>query len=194
VYLCRMDNLDYFEVHSTRSTLKYKPILGAVYGKWTVISDKRYRGKSNRFTYWKVKCECGREAFRTAHHLANLKHTQCKSCAKTRNGIDTYILSYYNKTVRRAETINKPCTVTAKELEQLYFLQQKCCALSGVPIEFRPNFQKNEQTASLDRIDSTKGYTEDNVQWVHKDVNFMKNKLTETRFVELCKLISSKCG
>ena len=44
-------------------------------------------------------------------------------------------------------------------------------------------------TASLDRIDSLKGYTEDNVQWVHKHINFMKGSLSENKFIEYCKLI-----
>ena len=49
----------------------------------------------------------------------------------------------------------------------------------------------NYQTASLDRIDPTKGYIEGNIQWVHKDVNRMKMDFTETRFLELVNLIAN---
>lgn len=49
-----------------------------------------------------------------------------------------------------------------------------------------------EQTASLDRIDSSKGYIPGNVQWVHKDVNKMKLALSEKRLLELCTLIVQK--
>lgn len=45
-------------------------------------------------------------------------------------------------------------------------------------------------TASLDRIDSSKGYVEGNVQWVHKDVNYIKQDLEESYFKKLCKLIT----
>lgn len=41
-------------------------------------------------------------------------------------------------------------------------------------------------SASLDRIDSKKSYTVDNVQWVHKDVNWMKNKFDQDYFIEMC--------
>lgn len=52
--------------------------------------------------------------------------------------------------------------------------------------------QREEGTASLDRIDSSRGYVEGNVQWVHKDVNFMKQALSQERFVELCTLVAEK--
>ena len=44
-------------------------------------------------------------------------------------------------------------------------------------------------TASLDRIDSKKGYTIDNIQWVHKDVNKMKMDLQEEDFFRIVKEI-----
>lgn len=43
-----------------------------------------------------------------------------------------------------------------------------------------------ETTASLDRIDNTKGYLEDNVQFVHKDINRMKWAHSQQYFIELC--------
>lgn len=44
----------------------------------------------------------------------------------------------------------------------------------------------NRHTASLDRIDNTKGYIPGNVQWVHKSVNFCKGTLKERYFIKLC--------
>lgn len=41
----------------------------------------------------------------------------------------------------------------------------------------------------LDRIDSSKGYIEGNVQWVHKDVNMMKQNYSQKYFIEMCKKI-----
>lgn len=45
-------------------------------------------------------------------------------------------------------------------------------------------------TASLDRIDSSKGYIEGNVQWVHKRINKMKLDDSDTEFIEWCRLIA----
>lgn len=48
-----------------------------------------------------------------------------------------------------------------------------------------------ESTASLDRIDSSKPYVKDNVQWVHKVVNNMKWDFDQNEFIEWCKIIAS---
>lgn len=73
------------------------------------------------------------------------------------------------------------------------FLQQnRKCALSGIDIDFKKgnDVKRGLQTASLDRIDSSKGYIVGNVQWVHKDINFMKGTLSNNQFLELCNLVS----
>lgn len=46
-----------------------------------------------------------------------------------------------------------------------------------------------KQTASLDRIDSTKGYIKDNIQWIHKDIQRLKLNFSQTKLIELCQLI-----
>ena len=43
-------------------------------------------------------------------------------------------------------------------------------------------------------IDSSKGYIKDNVQWVHKDVNFMKQSLPQEKFIDYCRKISNFTG
>jgi hypothetical protein len=45
-------------------------------------------------------------------------------------------------------------------------------------------------TASIDRIDSSKGYEEGNIQWVHKHVNFMKRTYSQDYFIDMCKKIA----
>jgi hypothetical protein len=75
------------------------------------------------------------------------------------------------------------------QLWDLYLKQERICALTGLPIKLGT---VNEISASLDRIDSTRGYTLDNVQWVHKDINRMKGDLTPERFLELCQLVAAK--
>lgn len=47
----------------------------------------------------------------------------------------------------------------------------------------------DETTASLDRIQNDKGYIEGNVQWVHKDINRMKNIFEQNYFIDICKKI-----
>lgn len=78
--------------------------------------------------------------------------------------------------------------VTAEDAWKIFLAQDRTCALSGVPI----GFDQGNATASLDRIDSDGHYTSDNVQWVHKTVNIMKNKVSEDEFIYFCSRIA-KC-
>lgn len=78
-------------------------------------------------------------------------------------------------------------------IEELLIQQKFRCALSGISIqvEFVGKSCKDGIIASLDRIDSTKGYIRGNVQWVHKDINWMKQEFAQERFIELCKAVAN---
>lgn len=80
--------------------------------------------------------------------------------------------------------------VTKEYLWNLFEAQEASCALSGVKLTFGRMRYSYETTASLDRIDSTKGYIEGNLQWVHKDVNKIKRDIGQDYFLELCYRIS----
>jgi hypothetical protein len=65
------------------------------------------------------------------------------------------------------------------------------CQLSGEPLEFEPNYTT---TFSLDRKDSTKGYTHDNVQWVGVSVNLAKSNLSDDQFIDMCTSVAKHSG
>jgi hypothetical protein len=44
-------------------------------------------------------------------------------------------------------------------------------------------------SASLDRIDSSKGYIKGNIQWVSRAVNYMKNDMSENDLLRIFDLI-----
>jgi hypothetical protein len=74
------------------------------------------------------------------------------------------------------------------------FLQQdRKCALTGLPLTI--NYSRltgDPHTASLDRIDSSKGYVRGNIQWIHKDVNMMKRIYDQGYFIEMCRLVAER--
>lgn len=77
--------------------------------------------------------------------------------------------------------------VDAQYLWGLYVSQNGRCALTGIPIYFPENSYKRKfATASLDRIDSDCGYEFGNLQWLHKNVNNMKNSMTREEFIKTC--------
>lgn len=76
-----------------------------------------------------------------------------------------------------------------EDIWEIYEKQNYVCALSGVDIGWDTVGQIH--TASIDRIDSSKGYTIENVQLVHKDVNFMKQAFSQEHFISLCKKVAN---
>ena len=78
-----------------------------------------------------------------------------------------------------------------KYIWDLFIRQNRKCNLSGLELTFDSRIRRRKDiTASLDRIDSSKGYIEGNVQWIHKDINMMKNNHNEKYFIGLCHKIS----
>jgi len=74
-------------------------------------------------------------------------------------------------------------SITSEYLYSVWEKQSGCCAYTGIPLELGTG------EASVDRIDSSKGYIEGNVQWVLTKVNRMKWDSSEKEFLELCSLI-----
>ena len=84
-----------------------------------------------------------------------------------------------------------PFKIEIKETWDLFIEQGGRCTLTGVPLTLHPShLNKGANTASLDRIDSTKGYVKGNIQWVHKVINFMKSSLSDAEFIRWCELVA----
>lgn len=67
------------------------------------------------------------------------------------------------------------------------------CALTGRPLEFKRSGEKtkiNINSCSIDRINSTAGYIEGNVQLVVAAVNKMKSDFEESVFKKICGEVS----
>lgn len=74
-------------------------------------------------------------------------------------------------------------------------LEKGVCEATGIVFDFdRPKSTiKNPYSPSVDRIDSSKGYTRENTQIVIWQYNLMKGELTEQELLELChKVIERK--
>lgn len=83
--------------------------------------------------------------------------------------------------------------ITLDDIWDKFMEQNGKCALSGVDITF-PRTDKDRKSklhrASVDRIDSSKDYTKDNIQIVLKELNVMKLNHSQEKFIELCNLVS----
>lgn len=81
--------------------------------------------------------------------------------------------------------------LTTEFLEQLFENQKGLCPITGfkITLEGSQEFELKRFTASLDRIDSSKGYTKDNVWFVTLQANYMKSQLTLEELVRWCQRI-----
>ena len=86
---------------------------------------------------------------------------------------------------KRRHKEDREFSITIEQAWDLFLKQNRKCALSGMELEFGKT-NKDSFTASLDRIDSDKGYTIDNIQWIHKHINWMKNTFTQEYFIDIC--------
>lgn len=92
-----------------------------------------------------------------------------------------------------AKCRNLELSITKEYIWNLFLKQESKCAISGVEIKLPEDTTQKRYgnyTASLDRKDSSKGYIEDNVQWVHKDVNIMKQDMSDEEFINWCHIIA----
>ena len=173
--------------------------IGSHIGNWEVISE---RFKEDRIYKNTCKCICGTIRNVPSWHLNNNKSKGC-GCTNIIGRFRSQCVgdlskSYYNrfKTGREKKGLIFDSNITMEYLWNLFLEQNKKCALSGLELILNPRWSQqnkgrmeNVQTASIDRIDNTKGYILGNVQWVHKQVNFMKGSLSENKFIEYCNLI-----
>lgn len=164
--------------------------------------------KSGKRCCWRAICKChncGNENFDA--NVQNIKRGRTGSCGcdksrydKTRGKNSSLYTGYeeisgklWGTIKTRAKRKGRDLDVDIKYAWELYVEQDRKCALSGLTICFGiANHKTSCTTASLDRIDSAKGYIKGNVQWVHKSVNLMKNDLPEDVFIGICDMISGK--
>lgn len=98
------------------------------------------------------------------------KHRECKQTSP-----ELYLLKYAKS---RARQDNK-----AFDLELSDIVIPEVCPYLGTPFVMHDK----QKAASLDRVDSTKGYTKDNVRVISYMANRMKNNATKEQLIAFAK-------
>ena len=120
----------------------------------------------------------------------------CKKCSN-RNPENNRHKGYYKGVLRKsfahkyrsnAELRGISWGINFDYLADLLIEQDFKCALTGWDI----HAMDVNSPASLDRIDSSMGYIEGNVQWVATKVNMMKQHYTQQDFIDVCVAVSDK--
>jgi len=123
------------------------------------------------------------------------KHYKSNVCCSSKCGIiyrrKDEIYYYINAAKRRAKVKGLQFNLTYDYLHKLFYdIQHERCALSNVPIKLMKGNGGIHEMASLDRVDSAKGYVEGNVQFLALGINYMKNNREEWQAELLLELIT----
>jgi len=151
----------------------------------------------NRQSHWKFECMlCGNDHIAGAADVkrGKIKSCGCKKNKGSKNGqwkgyedLNGSVVGHYR---RSAELRNLDFKVTNKDLWRQFQKQNGVCPYTGIELTLDSKESRIPDNASLDRIDSDKGYTKDNIHWVYKPVNNMKNNTSHNKFIEICCLIA----
>lgn len=149
---------------------------GKTFGELVVISKNIEMTKKYKRGYYLCKClRCGNEKLMSAN---NMKRQQTCGCGQgtERVSLERYLI---NCARSRAKQRNIEFTITENDIKL-----NTHCPLLGVELYYRDRFNPKREgsyrdnSASIDRIDSSKGYVPGNVWIISTKANRIKNNST----------------
>jgi hypothetical protein len=178
---------------------KYKVVARSVDNRGTCracvthrLNKKKFEGIYKVENGWAKKCSgCNVEQVYTRKDHAKssvINNWNCRTCSR-KMVIDFNPVGDYQREYNRFKTMatNRKIEWNITIIDMFANFNGKC-ALTGWDISLK----YGTRTASLDRIDNTKGYLPNNIQWVHSMVNMSKNKYDNAKFIEMCCAIAEK--
>ena len=168
-------------------------IIGKLYGRGRVIrrlANDKYSQKR-----WELQCRCGNLYTATTGTLnsGNTKSCGCLGKETTKNinwkGCGKIPKTYFNHLKISVLKRNIEFNIDIEQIWELFIEQNGLCSLSNQELYFTTG--KKRGTASLDRINPSKGYILDNLQWIHKNINKAKNNFDQNTFIDICRSVSS---
>lgn len=185
---------------------KIKSSIGTRFNRWTVIEYVGDSKTSNGLV--KCKCDCGTEQNVRYYDIISGQTKGCNSCSRIERskncgkherkyGKENHSFKGYEKLTGQhwsviksnARNRNIEFNLNIEYTYNILVNQNFKCNISGLDIELESRSNRS-WTATLDRIDSAKGYVEGNVQWLHKDINKMKWNFNQDKFIQYCRIIS----
>ena len=143
------------------------------------LRKSRAKGSVPRLLFSSLCHDC-RKTYHQGYH-------QDQNAKKTFN-LDSWI--DYRLSIAQQEAKNRPhkaVLLTKQDVIDIHTAQAGNCYYSKLPMVIVLN---HPESLSIDRIDSSKAYTKDNVVLCCSAVNRMKNKYSHQEFVKWCKLIA----
>lgn len=125
-------------------------------------------------------------------HCKKCKHLQYKKRIEldhNRISLDRVLMSRWQGILERAKKHGYLIDFNYDYLKELWVLQNGKCAISGLDMTYELFNGRIFTNVSVDRIDSNKGYTKDNIQLVCMAVNQMKSDMSTEELLYFCEQI-----
>lgn len=106
------------------------------------------------------------------------------------NVLDGYFSRREATAKKRAQMAGREYTLPKYWGADQYMLQKGRCALTGAVMRKATGLM-DPFCPTIDRIDSSKGYTPENSQLVTLQVNLAKNNMSEDDFIKMCRSVVS---
>lgn len=160
-----------------------------------LVGVKPTNERRHQNVVWEVLCDCGNKCFLTTNEFFGRCSCGCQRRRTGKDnphwkGIGEMPGAFWAGFLAQARREKKVVKVSKEQCWRQFEKQGGRCALSGVELRFGTPYRDTQTTASIDRIDSNKGYVRGNTQWVHKTVNKMKREMNTERFLLLCRLVA----
>ena len=152
------------------------------------MSEITRNEKLGRPNFCSRSCVGKNNAKNLGDHLGNYK----KIMGYKRFGDDFTKFRYHYRNIKNRK---HDVTISIDDLKRVWEIQQGVCFFSGVKLELSSYTKINKNplyAASLDRIDSSKGYSLDNIRWVSRAINWMKNDMSDDMVYEFLEIIRNK--
>lgn len=179
-----------------------KDLTNQKFGRLTALTPFR----NGKYTMWHCQCDCGNTCDVVGTSLSRGMTKSCgcirKEKVTSKNKVNSgrygdISASYFNQVKRNANKRKLDFEITIEQVWDKFVSQKGKCALTGIDISFvesdlgEESFRTGRKhSASLDRIDSSLGYTKNNIQWVDQRINIMKNNHPESDFIKLCEMVT----
>ena len=188
-------------IKNIKHNSNFVDIAGKQFLNLTVLNYAGYLlGKNNKHTnLWHCECSCGQKRQIITHNLISGKAKSCGCRRKRLRENNPRFKGKYDISKKVWYSIEKgakrrsiPFSISIDDGWAIYLKQNKLCPYTGEKLVFPTSYDKHDGNLSLDRINSSKGYTKDNCVTCCETCNKAKLKMNIDDFKNWIKRIYEK--
>lgn len=160
-----------------------------------------YNRKIKLGTPFFCSLKCSKNNFDTSHLDSWRKSEKNKNLIRQFSGSEKDEYSPFRETLKkvrsRSKSKKRECDIDLQYLKEVWKQQNGECPYLKTKLVLPLTDQSHDKSnpnliASLDRIDSSKGYIKGNIQFISTTLNFAKNKYDESVLINLMEIISNR--